>query len=161
MAPYPTLFSTTSGGPLSTRRNASGADERCPEIASFATGGTEGFHLHAARGVVGYLSDAGAPRVEVVALSKEQQRASTVAAQLHLANDVGDLANARACTFYAIGRRGALVNFALYSKAAISALRRAPAVLYMRNLCQKDIRRRPYARPLLIRSGVDIHFRGG
>ena len=120
------------------------------EIASFAIGGTKGFHPYTAWGLAAYLSDAGAARVEVVALGKEQHHASTAAARLNLTNDVGDLRNARACTFYASGRRGVLVNVEFYFKVAISALRRAPAVLYMRDLGPEDLRRRPYARPLLI-----------
>ena len=99
------------GVPLSTRRNASAAEMgSCPGIATFVIGGTKGFQPYTARSLAAFLSDAGAEHVAIAALGKEQQHASSVAAHLQLMNDVGDLRNACACTFYGRASSSSLVS---------------------------------------------------
>ena len=76
--------------------------------------GAKGFRPYTARNLAAYLSGAGEARAELVALGKEQRKASSVEAHLHLMNDVGDLRNACACSFYTSGRSPILVNGGFY-----------------------------------------------
>ena len=89
---------------MSPRRTATAAEAGgFPKIATFVIGGAKGFLPYTDSNIASYIRDAGANRVETVAVGKDKHHAATIAVHRKLMNDVGDMRNACACAFYATG----------------------------------------------------------
>ena len=70
---------------------------------AFVIGGTRGFPPYAQNAICGFLRFAGAQRLHVASIGRAQKHAPQIADYLRAMNDVYDLRNACALTFYSTG----------------------------------------------------------
>ena len=89
------------GSPLNTRGDCDLEGLRkCPDDVVFVIGGTRGFIPYTPSAICGFLGHAGALHSQMVAIGRTQKHASQIVDYLRSMNDVYDLRNACALTFY-------------------------------------------------------------
>ena len=73
---------------------------KCPGDVVFVIGGTRGFTPYTPNAIFGFLRCAGALHMRMVSIRSTQKHASQIVDYLRAMNDVYDLRNACAMTFY-------------------------------------------------------------